>query len=219
MGKKKVAILLFLFIFGIMTHVWADQVKFINNAAGQEMSMHMDKNRTALQKKNVPPNEPIDLLKRSEDKIQSDISYTDYGVRINMIKSKINFLKALEQEKKPLLKELLDKLTFSYEFTQNVSKYRFSMFLENTKVKSPNSDFSQLILTPYPNWSKYFEEGGGLTRLKLHQSKRIEILKEIFLGLRLSFPPMNGYILLDMNGTPSYEKGSSFIIPLQKEIP
>jgi hypothetical protein len=45
---RKVAILLILFIFGIITQVWANPVKSINNAANQEMIMKMDENKGAI---------------------------------------------------------------------------------------------------------------------------------------------------------------------------
>ena len=48
---RKVAILLTLFIFGIITQVESNSVKSMNNAANQEMIMKMDENKGAIQKK------------------------------------------------------------------------------------------------------------------------------------------------------------------------
>jgi len=42
---KKVAILFPLFIFGIMTQVWAGSVNSLNNPVNQETIMKMDENR------------------------------------------------------------------------------------------------------------------------------------------------------------------------------
>ena len=59
---KKIAILLSLFIFGIITEVCADAVKSINNAATPGKIMKMEAKKSAIEKKNESVKEPIKSL-------------------------------------------------------------------------------------------------------------------------------------------------------------
>jgi hypothetical protein len=175
----------------VITQIWADPIKSINNAANQETTMKMNKNRT---------------------KFQSGTSYDD-GATMSSKKYGVNFLKIVEEKNKPLLTEPLDKVIYSRKFSQDAGREKFSNFQEATKTNYSNSDFGQFILRPYQNGNKHLEEERTLATLKLLQSKKEEIFKEIFLGFRFSFNPMNGHMLLEMNVTPSFEKGPGIIIP------
>ena len=209
---RKVAILLILFIFGIITQVWANPVKSINNAANQEMIMKMDENKVGIQKKTEVAKESVKSLKKRQVRSQSSIPYTDYGAIMGSVKSEINFLRTPEQKKRPLLADSLDKLVFSYEFKQNVWRDKFLSSREITEAKFQNSDSGQAILRPYPSGNKYFEEGRIPETFKLLQSKREELFKEIFMGFRFSFNPMSEHMFLEMNVTPSSEIGPGIII-------
>ncbi len=210
---KKVSILLALFIFGIFTQVWADSVKSINNAANQLTIMKMDENEVVMQKKKELTKEPTKSSKKRKAKFPPVMPYSDYGAIMGSAKPDVNFLKALEEKKKPRLIVSLDKVIYSYKHSQVDGRDKFLTFQDVIKTKSSNSDFGQPFLKPYPDGNKYFEEGRILTTFKLLQSKREEIFKEIFMGFRFSFNPMSGHMFLEMNVTSSSENGPGLIIP------
>jgi len=81
-----------------------------------------------------------------------------------------------------------------------------------SEIKASHRDFDLFASRPYPTRNIHFEEEGILRTLKLLQSKRDEIFKEIFMGFRFSFKPMSGHIFLEMTVTPS-EEGPGVIIP------
>lgn len=213
MTAIKVAILLTLFIFAIFIQVWANPIKSMNDAANQVTIMKMDKNKDVIQKKIGSAKEPIKSLKKSKTRSQSAIPYTDYGAILGSTKVDVNFLKALEEKKRSQWVGSLDKVIYSYPFPQNLWRDKFFSFCEVTETKSSNSDFSQSILKRYPDVNKYFEEGRILETFKLLQSKKEEIFKEICMGFRFSFSPVSGHMFIEMNVTPSSEKGPGIIIP------
>jgi len=210
---RKIAILLPLFIFGEITQVCADTVKSVKNTAHQETTIKMDENRVAIQKKTGSTRGPEKTVTNRKGRFQLVIPYTDYGAIMDSTKFEIKFLKTLEEKKRPLLKDFLDKVIYSYEFDQNAWRDKLLSFREGTETQSINSDFGQSILKSYPNENKDFSEGGLLATFKLLQSKRPEIFKEIFIGLRFSFDPMSGNMFLEVDLTPSSKKRSGFIIP------
>lgn len=212
MTITKISILLTLFIFGIAIHVRSDPVKSTNKGAIEETIMKVDENKASPQKKMKLGKDPIKSLKKSRAKFQSGNSFTDNGAIINSIKVDVNFLKALEEEKKSRLTESLDKVICSYGVSQDTWRTKFLAFGEVTDTKSSNSDFRRSILKSYPNGNEYFEEARKAT-FKLLQSKREETFKEISMGFRFSFNPMRGHMFLEMNVAPSPEKGPGIIIP------
>jgi hypothetical protein len=208
---KTVAILLFLFIFGITTQGYADSVKSKKNTVNQETMMKIDENKVALQKKAGIVKDPIKTSKNHTSEFQTNISYKDrWWVTDN---AKLNFLKTLEEKKKTSSADYLDKVIYSYGFSQNTWGEKFLNFRRVAEAKSLNSDVNQSHLGSYPPGNKIFEERRILEVFKLLQLKREEISKEIVLGFRLSFNPVSGHMFLEMNVTPSFEKGSGFIIP------
>jgi hypothetical protein len=212
MGIRKISILLPLFIIGIMTQVWADSVKSINNPVNQETIMKMDENKGALQKKKSRAKEAVKSSKKSQVGSQFGIQQTDNGFMTSRSKLDINFLKAVKAEKKSLLIDFLDKVIFSYDFAQKGWRNHFPSFKEVAEAKSSDPDVSQSLLRSYPTESRHFEEGRILETFKLLQFKRKDISKEIFMGFRFSFNPMRGHLFLEMNAIPS-EKGPGLIIP------
>ena len=194
MVLRKVAILLTLFIFGMIVRAWCDPVKSINGAAIQLTTMKMDENRAALQKKTEPANESAECFKKSQAKLRN-----------------VNFLRTLEEKKRSQWVESPDKVIYSREFLENVWRNKFFSPRQVRETKSSSSDFGQSILKPSPDENGYFEEGKILKTLKLLQSKE-ETLKEIFMGFRFSFDLTNGHVLLEMNVTPSSEKKSGLTI-------
>jgi hypothetical protein len=197
MAVRKIPILLTLSIFGITAQAWAESVKSINNAVSQLTLIKMDVNQVVMLKRTEPTNEPTQPLQETKAKFQD-----------------INFLRPLREKKWSQWGESLDKVIYSYEFSQNAWKNKFLSPRQATETKPSRSDSGQsiFILKPYPDGNGYSEEGKIPTTLRLLQSKREEIFREIFMGLRFSFDLMNGAIFLEMNVTPSSEKGSGLII-------
>ena len=196
MVMRKVAILLTLFIFGMIVRAWCDPVKSINGAAIQLTTMKMDENRTVLQEKTEPAKESAEWFKKSQAKLRD-----------------VNFLRTLEEKKKSQWVESSDKVIYSREFLENAWRNKFFSPRQVRETKSSRSDFGQSILKPYSDENGYFEERKILKTLKLLQSKE-EILKEIFMGFRFSFDLTNGHVFLEMNVTPSPEKRSGLAIRL-----
>jgi hypothetical protein len=201
----------------MITQAWAEGVKSIKNTASQETIMKTDENKGVLQKRIKPAKEPTESLKKLKARFQSTIAYsvTDYGAIMGSAKLGVNFLKALEEKKKPRLTDSLHKLIYSNEFFQDTWKDKFSSSRELNQTKSPNSDPGQSFLKRYPNVNgdQYFEAGKILSTLKLLHSKREEIFNEIFMGFRFSFDPKSTHMFVEMSIAPSSEKGPGVIIP------
>jgi hypothetical protein len=194
MVLKKVAILLTLFIFGMIARAWCDPVKSINGAAVQLTTMKIDENRAVLQKKKEPVNGSAEWSKKSQARLRD-----------------VNFLRTLEEKKKSQWVESSDKVIYSREFSENVWRNRLSGSIHARETKTSGSDPGQPALKPYPDGNGSFEEGKILTTLRLLQSRE-ETFKEIFMGFRFSFDLTNGHVLLEMNVSSSTEKGSGFMI-------
>lgn len=210
---RKIAILLPLFIFGEIAQVCANTVKSINNTTHQEMIIKMDENRVVMQKKTGSTKGPGKTVKNRKDRFQWMTPYTDYEAIMGSTKFEIKFLKTLEEKKGHLLKDFMDKVIYSYEFDQNAWRDKLLSFRKGTQTKPMNSDFGQSISKSYPDENKDFIDGGLPATFKLLQSKRPEIFKELFVGIRFSFDPMSGNMFLEVNLTPSSNKRSGFIIP------
>jgi len=208
---KTVAILLFLFIFGITTQGYADSVKSRKNTVNQETMMKIDENKVALQKKVGILKDPIKTSKKHTSEFTPNISYKDRWWVID--NAKLNFLKTLEEKKKTSFADYLDKVIYSYGFFQNSWGEKFLNFSRVAEAKSLNSEVNQSHLGSYHPGNKNFEERRILEVFKLLQLKREEISKEIVLGFRLSFNPVSGHLFLEMNVTPSFENGSGLTIP------
>jgi len=209
MVLKKVSILFLLFIFGIATHVWPDSIKSMDNTANQLTTMKMDENKAPVQKKK----KPIQSSNKHKGKSQSVLPYSDYGAMMGDAKPDINFLKAVEEKKGSSLTECLDKVIFSYNFVQNVWNDRFSYFVGIAEARSSNPEVNPSHLGSFQPGNQYIGQERILTKFRLLQSKKDELFKEIFMGFRFSFNPLNGHMFLEMNATPSSEAGPGIIIP------
>jgi len=217
MTIKKISILLTFFIFVMVIQVGANDVKSVKYAANREMIIKMDENKGAIQKKMEPVKESVRSTKKPKAGFQS-VGLFDYAGKLDSPKVGVNFLKAMEEMKKLQLTDSLHKVIYSYQFFQDVWKDRFLSSREINGTKSSNSGSGQSISNPYPNGDNYFAEAKILPTFKLLQSKREEtfkeiFIKEIFMGFRLSFDPKNTHMLVEMNISPSYEKGPGVIIP------
>ncbi len=211
MIMKTAAILLFLFIFGITTLVYADSVKSINNTVNQETIIKVDENKAVMQKKAELAKESKKSLTKHTAKSKSSIPNSDDGEIIVRTPFHANFLTTLK-EKSPLAKSF-DKMIYTYGFSQNAWGEKFLKFKGVEEVKSTNLSVSPSRPGSYPPGNNYFEEKRILETFKLLQFKREEISKEIFMGFRFSFNPMRGHMFLEMSAIPYFEKGSGLIIP------
>lgn len=210
---KTTAILLFLFIFGITTQGYTDLVKSKKNTVNQETIMKIDENRVALQEKTVGSIGPTKLLETKKAQSQLNIPYSDVGEIIVSSQFDVNFLKTLGEKKKTLFTEYLDKVIYFYGVPQNTRGEKFFNVKGVTEAKSSNPNDNPFHFGSYPPGNRYYEERRILETFKLLQLKREEISKEIVMGFRFSFNPVSGHMFLEMNVTPSFEKGSGFIIP------
>ncbi len=210
---KTTAILLFLFIFGIITQVSANSVKSTKNAVNQETIMKIDENKVALQKKAGDSKESIKSLKIKKDKAPLSIPYSDYEEIIVSSPLDVNFSKTLEEKKRFPFVHSVNKVIYSYGFSQNALREKFLNVRGVAEVKPSNPNMDQSQLESYSFGNKYFEERRILETFKHLQFKREEISKGIVMGFRFSFNPVSGHLFLEMNVTPSSEKISGLTIP------
>jgi len=210
---KTTAILLFLFIFGITTQVYANSVKSTKNTVNQETIMKIDENKVALQKKATDSKKSIKSLKIKKDKAPLSIPYLEDGEIIVSSQFDVNFSKTLEENKRFPFVHSVNKVIYSYGFSQNAWREKFLNVRGVAEVKSSNPKMGQSQLESYSFGNKYFEERRILETFKLLQFKREEISKGIVMGFRFSFNPVSGHMFLEMNVTPSSEKISGFTIP------
>jgi hypothetical protein len=210
---KKVPILLILFIFGISTQVWPDSVKSMNHAPSQIKTIKMEENNVNIQKKTRSGKEPLQTTEKRWAGFRSVIPYPyDGAIAVNS-ESDASFLITLEQKKRSRWVDSLDQVISTYELFQKDGRDRFLNFQKVSEIRSSHQDFDLSALGSSPNRNTHFEEEGILTPLKLLQSKREEIFKEIFMGFRFSFKPLSGHMVLEMNVAPSPEKGPRVMIP------
>jgi hypothetical protein len=212
MTIKKISILSAFVIFVMVTQVGANDVKPVKYTANRETITKMDKNKGPLQKRIEPAKTPVKSPKKLTGGFQSAVLY-DYKAILDRTKLGVDFLKTLEEEKKLQLTDFLHKVIYSYEFFQDAWKHRSLSYRKIDESKSSNSDLGQSISKPYPIGDKYFGEGNILSTFRLLQSKREETFREIFMGFRLSFDPKSTHMLIEMNISPSPEKGPGVIIP------
>ncbi|OGQ05024.1 MAG: hypothetical protein A2026_05270 [Deltaproteobacteria bacterium RBG_19FT_COMBO_46_12] len=210
---KTTAILLFLFIFGIITQVSANSVKSTKNAVNQETIMKIDENKVALQKKAGDSKESIKSLKIKKDKAPLSLPYSDYEEIIMSSQFDVNFSKTLGEKKRFPFLHSVNKVIYSYGFSQNALREKFLNIRGVAEVKPSNPNMGQSQLESYSFGNKYFEERRILETFKLLQFKREEISKGIVMGFRFSFNPVSGHLFLETNVTPSSEKISGLTIP------
>jgi len=212
MTVMNVSILLILFIFAIVTHAWSDPDKSMNAAANRVTTMKMDENKGVVQKKKKPAQKQGRSIKKGNSKSQPALRCPDDGASIASIKRDVDFLKAVEEKRKVRWIDL-DQILHSPESLRSTCNNNFLTSREAPAIKSSNTDFNQSLSKPFPAGSKYFEGGTKLETLRHLESKKEEILREIFMGLRFSFTPTSRHVILEMNVSPSYERGPGLIIP------
>jgi hypothetical protein len=210
---EKVSILLILFIFGISIQVWADSVKSINHASNPINTIKMDENNGYVQRKMESGKEPLNITKKQGTGIQLVPPYSNDGAITISSEPNVNFLITLEQRKKLRWIDSLNLMISTFEFSQADREEKFLNYRKVSGIKSYDQEFGISSMNPSPNGNIHFEEEGKLTTLKHLQSKRDEIFNEIFMGFRFSLKPMSRFIFLEINITPSPEKGPGVMIP------
>ncbi len=191
---KQVAILLILFIFGSTVRAWSDPVKSIKDAAVQVTTMKMGANKTGMQQKIEPLEEPAGWTKNSQDRPRD-----------------VDFLRTLEEKKRSRWVESSDKVIASREFSEEIWRNRSSSLLQSREIKSSGFDSERSFLNSYPDRHASFEDGKILRTLKLLQSKE-EAFKKIFMGLCFSLDLTGGQMFLEVNVTPPTESRSGLMI-------
>jgi len=212
MTVMNVSILLILFIFAIVTHAWSSPDKSMNAAANRVTTMKMDENKGVVQKKKKPTPKPVQSTRKKNNKSQPVLRCPDDGASIVSIKRDVDFLKAVEEKRKVRWIDL-EQILHSPESLRSACNNNFLTSREAPAIKSSNTDFTQSLSKPFPAGCKYFEGGTKLETLRHLESKKEEILREIFMGLRFSFTPTSRHMVLEMSVSPSYERGPGLIIP------
>jgi len=190
----KVSILLTLFIFAMIVRAWCDPVKSIHGAAIQLTTMKMDENKAPMLKRTEPAKRSPEWLKKSQARLRD-----------------VNFLRTPGEQKRSQWVELLDRVIYSREFSENVWRNRFSNPPRATETKSSDSDSGQSTLKANPDENDSLEQAKTFTKLRLLQSRE-ETFKKIFVGIYFSFDLTNGQVILGMNVTTSTEIRSGFLI-------
>lgn len=178
----------------IISRAWCDPVKSNSDAVVQLTSMKMDENKAAMLKKTEPATGSLEWLKRSQARPRY-----------------MNFLRTLEERKRSQPVESLNKVSYSPEFSGNPWRNEFSKPLYATETKSSSSDSGKSTVKAYPDENGSMERSNTFRKLKLLQSRE-ETFKEIFMGICFSFDLTNRHVILEMNVTPSTDKGSGFLI-------
>ncbi len=204
MTVKRISILLILSIFAITTYAWGAPEKSVNNAANGGTAMKMHDNKGVLEKKGKPASEPIKSSKKRNTRSQSARPRQDDRPITGGIRKDVDFLKAVEEKKGTKWIALDPSISSSELLPRNVHCEVLSL-RESLAGESSSK--------PFPGVSQYFEAGTKLQTLRLLESRKEEVLKEIFMGLRFSFPPVSRHVVLEMNVAPHSEKAHGLIIP------
>lgn len=212
MAVLNVSILLFLFIFATAPHAWSDPDKSMNAAANRITTRKVPENKGIVQKKRKPTLKPAPSIRKGNSKSQSALPCPEEGAALASTGSNVDFLKAVEEKRRTRWIDL-DQIVSSPEFLRSIRNNHFFGSRAAPATKSSNRDSNQSISKPFPADSKYLEGRTKLEALKHLESKKEEILREIFMGLHFSFTPISRHVVLEMNVSPSYERGPGLIIP------
>ncbi len=204
MTVKRISILLILSFFETTTYVWGAPEKLVNNAANGVTAMKMHENKGVLQEKGKPASKPIKSSEKRKTKSRSALSRQDDRPITEGIKKDVDFRKAVEEKKRTRWIALDQSISSSEHLPRNLHCEVLS------SRESPASDSSS---KPFPGVRQYLEAGTKLETLWRLESRKEEVLKEIFMGLRFSFPPVTRHVVLEMNVAPHSEKAHGLIIP------
>ena len=122
-----------------------------------------------------------------------------------------SLLGSLKPNNKIKLIESLDRLFPLFKIDERTRKYKFFDLRDVHEIKSRDVDLSPFISILDLNSNKYVEDEGPQIIFELLQSKIKRT--EIFLLFHLSFGPKMDPMFLEMQLTPSAEKGIDLLLP------
>jgi hypothetical protein len=128
------------------------------------------------------------------------------------VKSLLISLKATNKIK---LIESLDRLFPLFKIDEGTRSYKIFNPWGVHEIKSLHAGLSPSISTPNLNSNRYVEDGGPQIIFELFQSKLKRT--EIFVLFHFSFNPKADQMFLEMQVTPSSEKGINFFLPFEKD--
>ena len=182
---KRIAILLTLFIFCIVFQAWAGTTGTLNGTFYEGSIIKMN---------NIEERPQLDRSYRDDEEVPESA-----------------FSERPEVKKRFSLTESLEKIFSIYKFAEPKWRYKFLDSQGFKETKHLNLEYGPSILNPYSNGNRYLEEGGAQVIFELLQSKLKKT--EIFILFNLTFNPKPELIFIEMNITPSSEKGVNFLIP------
>jgi len=122
-----------------------------------------------------------------------------------------SFLGGLKVNNKIKLIESLDRLFPLFKIDEKTRRYKIFDPWGIHEIKSRNADLTPSISILNLNSNTYVEDGGPQIIFELLQSKIKRT--EIFLLFHLSFNPKMDQMFLEMQLTPSSEKGIDLLLP------
>ncbi len=204
MIAMKISILSVLFIFAIAGHAWSGPDKSMKNAANSVTTVKINKNKGLLQKKVKPASKPVKSPKKSNTKPQSAPCCPDVEPIPEIAKKDVDFLKAIQERKETRWIGLYPTI-YSSEFLP--AGLTPAVFISREVPAGKTSS------KPFPVGSRYFEGGMKLETLRRLESRKEELLREIFMGLRFSFTPASRQMVLQMNVATPSEEVPSLTVP------
>ncbi len=213
MNPVRISILSFLFIFAVAPCARGDSDKSINDGTHRISTMKMNGNRGTVQKKKSPKLSPAKPLKKGSSKSGSALGALEEKSVAAAIQRDMDFLKRVEEKKKS---EWIhpDHILESPEFSQAISAQEFFNGRGVRVIPFPNTGFDDPIPKSVLTGGKYLGAATKLEALKHLESRKEELLREIFMGLRFSFIPTGRHMVLEMNvNTPFSENGPGLMIP------
>ena len=213
MTTQKISILLTFFIFVMAIHVEANDINWVKYAANRDTYIKVYENTGPILTRVEPAKKSIGSAEKIEAEFEPIMPFDSTEKPDSHHLRSMNCLKAFEKIKNFSLKDSLFKVISPYHFFHHVWKDRFLIPREMVGVKSLNSGLGQSIFNLYPNVDNHPGEAKILPTFKLLQSKGEETFKEIFMGVRLSLDPKSTDMLVEINISPTSDKGPGVTIP------
>jgi len=191
MTTQRITVLLILFIFGFVSHGWADTVETMNTPSYQES---------------------IGKMEKPEESGQSHISQKDDAQAVKGSKFELrSFLEGLKTNHKLKLIDSIDKIVSLHKVPPTVWIYKL-LDLQGVKEKqSLSSESEKSILRLPPNGNRYVDERRAKVTFELLESKIKK--REVFMFFHLALDSKGEGTFLEMQITPSSERGVNFFIP------
>jgi len=191
MTTQRITVLLFLFIFGFVSHGWADTAETMNLPSYQESIGKMDK---------------------PEETGHSHISQRDDAEAEKSSKFELrSFLEGLKTSHKLKLIESIDKIVSLHKVPPTAWIYKLLDHQGVKEKQSLSSGSGPSILRLPPNGNRYVDERRAKVTFELLESKIKKT--EVFMFFHLTLDSKGEGTFLEMQITPSSERGVNFFIP------